>query len=162
MCDGKKLVCSNSRGVNIPQEFCKDIFNCECISSKDCSPGCNCISSTCYSNNGTRKTTTIKVKKPQKLLIIFSIICIITFPLIFYFLYKETVHKGKNKKRICRSKRIEAGVKEGNIKVNSSILKFIEVSVFPTILPFYIYLENLTPSVKIHIYLVINNLIIKM
>ena len=99
MCDGKKLVCSNSSDVNIPQEFCKDIFNCECISSSDCGngTGCECISSTCNPSNGTRKTTTIKVKKPQKLLIIVSVICLITFPLIFYFLYRD-YHLNINKK----------------------------------------------------------------
>jgi len=97
MCDGKNLVCSNSRNVNIPQEFCKDIFNCECISSKDCVNGCNCISSTCYPNNGSRKATTIKVKKSQKLLIILSVICLLTFPLIFYFLYRD-YHLNINKK----------------------------------------------------------------
>ena len=97
MCDGKKLVCSNSRNVNIPQEFCKDIFNCECNFTQDCASGCNCISSTCYPDNGSRKTRTVNVKKPQKLLIILSIICLLTFPLIFYFLYKD-YHLNINKK----------------------------------------------------------------
>jgi hypothetical protein len=97
MCDGKKVICSNSSDVNIPQEFCKDIFNCECVLPSDCGNGCECISSTCNPSNGSRKTTTIKVKKPQKLLIIVSVICLITFPLIFYFLYRD-YHLNINKK----------------------------------------------------------------
>ena len=89
LCDKKELKCLNSYKKYIPNEFCDDIFSCECASNQDCQNGCLCMSSTCYPASGSRKSKIDKVKKPHTIQIVLGIFFSILLPLIFIYYYKD-------------------------------------------------------------------------
>jgi hypothetical protein len=89
LCDEKELKCMNQYNKYIPNEFCDEIYSCECNFDQDCSNGCLCMSSVCYPSSGSRKSKTIYIKKSRTIQIIFGICLSILLPFIFLYYYKD-------------------------------------------------------------------------
>ncbi len=89
--------------IKIPNEFCNNIYPCECVRnlvgknySPECGRNCECQNTTCISTIGKKRiTTTKKEKEINVLYFVFCIILSIFLPLIYIYaikLYKFNIN----------------------------------------------------------------------
>jgi hypothetical protein len=89
-CNGKKYTCvSKKTKINLPDSFCNVVLPCECSFDQDCGNGCTCRSSNCIPITGSRPVKTIKVRKTNIVVIIFSIIILVILPVTLIYLHED-------------------------------------------------------------------------